>query len=298
MGPPTSARLRTKLLRASGIVAAIAASGLLAIALAVTGCASTPRVPEADRLPAYDDAPWARVLDAAVVGEEGLVDYAELAEGTPARDDLTLYLNAVARFGPESTPNAFATEADRLAYHLNAYNAFMLQKWLEKGAATADADERVGWLTWFFDRFAMDGGSESMHALEQGLIRPTYGDARIHFALVCGALSCPPLLDEPYRGPELDRQFRNVATRWLQAPDGLVVGDDGTVTASRILDWYAGDFDGGEPFDSLADMFEAYLPAGPRRDAAVAAADAGELRFMGYDWTINSPAASAADAGG
>ena len=133
-----------------------------------------------------------------------------------------------------------------------------------------------------------------MHSLEQNLIRPTYEDARIHFALVCGALSCPPLLDEPYRGPELDRQFREVAARWLQAPDGLVVAEDGTVTASKILDWYRGDFDGGEPFYSLAGMFAEYLPPGSRRDAAVAAAKAGGLEFMSYDWTINSPAAAKA----
>ena len=290
--PPSRPRVRAA--RRGGHVAATAWATLFALTLSLSGCASTPKVPEADRLGAYDDAPWARVLEASVLGDEGLVDYAKLAEGTAARDDLTLYLNAVARFGPEATPGAFPDEADRLAYHLNAYNAFMLQKWLEKGAATADADDKVGWLTWFFDRFAMDGGGTSMDGLEQRLIRPTYGDARIHFALVCGALSCPPLLDEPYRGPELDRQFRDVATRWLQAPDGLVAADDGTVTVSRILDWYGGDFDGGEPFDSLADLFAAYLPAGPRRDAAVAAAEAGDLRFMGYDWTINSPAAAAA----
>ena len=285
-------------LRVSGVAAAFASLALLALALLSSGCASVPEVPAADRPDAYTDEPYARVLSAVVVGEDGLVDYTRLAEGSPAREDLTLYLNAVGRFGPETTPEAFPTEADRLAYHLNAYNAFMLEKWAQEGAATADPDDKVGWLTWFFARFAMDGGGTSMDGLEQRLIRPTYGDARIHFALVCGALSCPPLLAEPYRGPELDRQFRDVATRWLQAPDGLVVAEDGTVTASKILDWYRKDFDGGEPFDSLADMLAGYLPAGPRRDAAVAAAEAGNLEFMSYDWTINSPAAASAKRAG
>lgn len=258
------------------------------------GCASTPRVAEADRLLAYDDAPFARVLAASVVGDDGLIRYANLAEGTAARADLTVYLNAVARFGPRTTPEAFPKEADRLAYHLNAYNAFMIQKWLEKGAATATADEKVGWLTWFFDRFAMDGASISMDGLEQRLIRPTYRDARIHFALVCGALSCPPLHDEPFRGDQLDDQIADVAKRWFQAPDGLVVGSDGTVRTSAILKWYRSDFDNDEPFGSLADMFALYVPEGPRRDAAVKAAREGELRFLPYDWTINSPQAARA----
>ena len=276
-----------RVLRLAALTAACSA-GLL-----IPGCASVPDVPEARQLEAYSDEPYARALAVSVVGRDGLVDYAKLE--AEARADLNLYLDAVARFGPETTPEAFPTEADRLAYHLNAYNAFMLAKWLDEGAATADADEGVNWGTWFIlPRFGMDGGGTTMHSLEQGLIRPEYQDARIHFALVCGALSCPPLLGRPYRGGELDRQLQDAATRWLQAPDGLVVADDGTVTASKILDWYREDFDEGEPFDSLADMFATYLPAGPRRDAAVAAAEAGELAFMDYDWTINSPEAAAA----
>ena len=161
-------------------------------------------------------------------------------------------------------------------------------------AATADPDDKVGWLTWFFDRFAMDGGSTSMDGLEQRLIRPTYDDARIHFALVCGALSCPPLLPEPFEGDRLDAQFADVATRWFQAEDGLVVEADGTVMTSAILKWYRKDFDGEKPFDSFADMFATYLPEGPRRTAAVRAARDGTLRFLPYDWTINTPSAARA----
>ena len=297
---PDHPRARRRLLRLGGAsaLAGSAAAGLFAVTLLGVGCASVPKVPEADRPVAYTDEPWARVLSAVVVGEDGLVEYAKLAEGSPARADLKVYLNAVGRFGPKTTPEAFPTEADRLAYHLNAYNAFMLEKWAREGGATADPDDKVGWVTWFLAGFALDGGRRSMHGLEQRLIRPTYRDARIHFALVCGALSCPPLLAEPYRGADLDAQFADVATRWFQAPDGLVVAEDGTVTVSRILDWYDGDFDGGEPFDSFADLFATYLPPGPRRDAAVAAAEAGELEFMGYDWTINSPAAARAQTAG
>jgi hypothetical protein len=258
---------------------------LLALAFLATGCTRTIEIAANRQLPRYDDAPYARVLDVAVV--DGLVDYSQITG--EVEDDLNQYLDAVARFGPESTPDQFATRDDELAYYLNAYNALMIRLWLDEGAATADGDEGVNWGTWFITKgFRVDGDSTSLHSLEQGLIRPDYDEPRIHFALVCGALSCPPLLDEPFRGDRLDEQLDELGRRWLQEPDGLTIDDDGDVRLSRIFDWYRGDFD---TMGGLAGVIERYLPEGERRDRAVAAARDGELDFQSYDWTINDPAA-------
>ena len=260
--------------------------GLLLVA---AGCRSVPELPAAQRPTAYTAAPYAAVLSAAV--RDGLVDYGAITGDVATQ--LDRYLYAVGIYGPETTPEAFPTEAHRHAYHLNAYNAFMLKKWLDEGAASADADARVGWATWFIlDRFPRDGGRTTMHSLEQGLIRPTYKDPRDHFALVCGALSCPPLLDEPFTADRLDAQLDALGRAWLAEPDGLRLDADGGVSMSKIFDWYRGDFDdtGG-----LAGMVKRYVPAGdPRRAAAVRALEAGEMKFQRYDWTINSPAAAEA----
>lgn len=258
----------------------------LAMLILMVGCGSTPKVPAQDRLNAYSDEPYAAVLDAAVV--EGNVNYAAI---TPQLEDqLNIYLNAVARFGPEQTPEQFPTVDAELAYYLNAYNALMLKLWLDKGARDADRDDHVQWLTWFtLPQWKVDGNSMNLHHLEQRLIRPRYEEPRIHAALVCGAVDCPPLRDEPYTSEKLEQQLSDQMNTWLTDPsnDGLQIRDDGKVYLSAIFGWYRDDFRATGGLDA---MLSRYLPdEDPRKSQALDAAKNNRLNFMSYDWSINLP---------
>lgn len=277
---------------------------LLALYLICPGCASAPDIPPAYALDTYDDAPYAKVLDAAV--RDGLVDYAAItAPPAPApgsqdnhadtpRDyssldgQLDLYLDAVARFGPESTPDLFPTEDDQLAYYLNAYNAIMLRLWLDKGARTADADDGVVWWTWFtVNQWKIDQRTMSLDYLEQRLIRPTFKEARIHAALVCGAIDCPPLRDEPFVGESLDAQLDGQMRDWLNGPaeNAIEIRDNGKVYLAKILGWYRDDF---RPDGGLEAVIETYVDqADPRKAPALEALRNNKIKFQGYDWSIN-----------
>ncbi|MEM8738131.1 MAG: DUF547 domain-containing protein [Planctomycetota bacterium] len=258
--------------------------------LGLVGCAAAPQMPPDVRLPTYSAEPFAAVLDASV--RDGLIDYAAIVDEPDTLDDLDgkldIYLNALARFGPERTPELFPTEADELAYYLNAYNAVMLRLWLDKGARQADGDEKVFWGTWFtVNQWRIDGRSMSLDYLEQRLIRPRYEEPRIHAALVCGAVDCPPMLDEPFVGERLDEQLDGRMRAWLHDPaeDGLRVTEDGRVYLSRIFGWYRDDFRESGGFEA---MIEQYLDdSDPRKAVALAAIRENRLRFLRYDWTIN-----------
>ena len=82
-------------------------------------------VPRSERLMTYSDEPYRRVLAACV--RDGLVDYYRLR--AEYGDELDQYLDAIGRFGPNSTPDLFPTRDSQLAYYLNAYNALMLRRW-------------------------------------------------------------------------------------------------------------------------------------------------------------------------
>ncbi|MEM6749827.1 MAG: DUF547 domain-containing protein [Planctomycetota bacterium] len=241
-------------------------------------------VPPDRRLAAYSVEPYAEVLAAAVERESGLVDYAVLPGRLEGR--LDMYLDALARFGPETTPERFAGTDARLAYYLNAYNAAMLRLWLDEGAGDGDPDRDVAWLTWFSTRrFVVDGRARSLDDLEHGIVRGRFDDPRIHFALVCGAVSCPPLLAEPFDPARLDAQLDGLGRRWLMQDDGLVVDDDGRVRASFLFAWYAGDFD---DWGGLAGVIERYVDEGdPRKARALEAARSGRVSSLPYDWSIN-----------
>ncbi len=117
------------------------------------------------------------------------------------------------------------------------------------------------------------------------MIRPTFKEPLVHMALVCGAMGCPPLLEEPFVGERLDEQLDGLARRWLLEPDGLRVDEDGTVWCSRIFLWYRADFD---TLGGLPGVLERYLdPTDPRRQLAIRAAREGTIQFMEYDWSIN-----------
>lgn len=266
---------------------------LLTLALCLTatvGCASAPDVPPELALDDYSVEPYAAVLDASV--RDGLVDYAAITDRPDTMDDLDgqldIYLNAIARFGPESTPDQFETRDDELAYYLNAYNAIMLRLWLDKGARTADADDGVQWLTWFtINQWKIDQRSMSLDYLEQRLIRPDYEEARIHAALVCGAIDCPPLRDEPFVGDRLDEQLDEQMRAWLNNPaeNAIEISDDGTIKLAAILGWYRDDF---RPGGGLPAVFKKYLDdSDPRKEKVLAALENNEIKFQGYDWSIN-----------
>ena len=81
----------------------------------------------------------------ADLAPEAQADGAELAHLTDAQLPTALrisrklrnFVDAVGRFGPNSSPESFETEEDELAFYLNAYNALMFRKWLD-GKAGSD----------------------------------------------------------------------------------------------------------------------------------------------------------------
>ncbi|MEM9914772.1 MAG: DUF547 domain-containing protein [Planctomycetota bacterium] len=277
------------------------AAPLLSAALLLIGCASGPSVPPEVALSTYDDGPYAAVL--AEVIRDGNVDYrafdyfqafdskpgvTSAAAFAGLDGQLEIYLDAVARFGPESTPELFPTEDDQLAYYLNAYNAIMIRLWLDNGARTASDNARVQWGWWFtVNQWAIDRRTMSLDFLEQRLIRPRFNEARIHGALVCGAVDCPPLLDEPYVGDRLNDQLDGIMRAWLNTPaeNAIEIRDNGDIRLAAIFGWYRDDF---RPTGGLDAMIETHLDDNdPRKAQVLQAFDDKKIKFQGYDWTIN-----------
>lgn len=114
---------------------------------------------------------------------------------------------------------------EKLAFLINAYNAFTLRLILDHRPLASIRDipssER-----WDAVRWVLAGRTVSLNQIEHELIRPNFAEPRIHFALVCAAVGCPPLRTEAYTGAELEEQLtdqsRYVHThpRWFNYEDG------------------------------------------------------------------------------
>ena len=87
------------------------------------------------------------------------------------------------------------------------------------------------------------------HAILRGgdpALVATYGpfhEPRIHLALVCAAMGCPPLRNEPYAGERLDAQLDDQVRRFLRNPQKFRIDrGNGRVYLSSIFKWFGGDF--------------------------------------------------------
>lgn len=224
-------------------------------------------------------ARFGRVLTTFV--KDGLVDYAKLKA---APGELDAYLREVA-----AVPAAeFArwAEADRLALLINLYNAQTLRLIINHYPLKSIRD--IGTLpgaAWREPIVRQGGQLMTLDHLENKIIRVDYREPRIHFALVCAAVSCPPLRSEPYIGARLNTQLDEQTRVFLAtAEQNRFDANDGTLHLSPIFKWYEQDFT--TPAGSLAAYVKPFLP-GAQRSALTDPAKV-KVKFTDYDWALNA----------
>lgn len=111
-------------------------------------------------------------------------------------------------------------------------------------------------------------------------------DARIHFALNCGANSCPPI--RVYRDDNIDRAL-NLATRAFIKQDSNLHVDmkSNTITLSKLFDWYSVDF--GSTNDEVLQFIVRQLDGNIQADQIeqLIASNKYKIKYSTYDWDLN-----------
>jgi hypothetical protein len=97
-------------------------------------------------------------------------------------------------------------------------------------------------------------------------------DHRIHFALNCGAASCPPIA---FYKPEDIRAQLDVAAAAYLTGECIYDSHKNTVTVPRILLWFRGDFGGRKGILQLLQIHEV-IPPGQKPS----------IRYKVYDWSL------------
>jgi hypothetical protein len=227
---------------------------------------------------------WSALLARWVAN--GRVDYAGLKrDGQPALDAYLAALSAACGADYERW-----TRAERIAFWLNAYNAFTIQLILRHYPIASIQD--IGWLPGaaFRERFipmpGLKGATISLDDIEHGTLRSGFREPRIHFALVCASLGCPPLRGEAYRGVDLDRQLDEQARTFLHDPaKNRVDVTAKTLYLSPIFKWSRRDFE--DAAGSVSAFVSRYLDDGTTHVADF------DVEFLDYDWSLNDRAGGA-----
>jgi hypothetical protein len=214
-------------------------------------------------------------LVAEHVNADGFVDYAGLA-GHAAK--LDAYIDSLATVTLDNLGRD-----EHLALLINAYNAFTLRLILDhlpvQSIRDIPAKER-----WDGERWVLAGETYSLNQIEHELVRPNFREPRIHFALVCASIGCPPLRSEAYTGDRLEQQledqtrFTHGNERWLRYERG-----NATIELTALYQWYAGDFE--QVAGSVLEYAARYDD-----DLAtdLAAGHSPAIRYLNYDWSLNA----------
>lgn len=205
--------------------------------------------------------------------DNGQVDY----PGLQADDRFAAYLSQLDRIDP----NALPTEKDRLAFWINAYNAFAIKGILD-GFSPATT---VGRYRYFIGReYQVGGKTVDLYDLERKILIDRFREPRIHFAIVCASASCPKLQPWAYQGDQLEAQLDLAAREFLN--DQTKNRFDRTrkiAYLSKICDWFAEDF--AAKAGSLQRYVAQYMS--DRVLAQELLVMPYRIEFLEYDWSLN-----------
>uniref|UniRef100_A0A7S0WST3 DEP domain-containing protein n=2 Tax=Pyramimonas obovata TaxID=1411642 RepID=A0A7S0WST3_9CHLO len=234
---------------------------------------------------------------------EGLVDYAAMAEDRKYRD----FQEAICEF--QRVDIQGLDHNAKLAFFINLYNLVVLHAFTELGVPTSSIQRSK-----YFDeaKYIVGGFTLSLTDIENGILRANrkapyhfgkqFGgdrvavevlplkqcEPRIHFALNCGAKSCPPI--KSFTKTAVLEELRIVAMAFLEGDDNCRVDEkDGFLYLSMIFKWYAEDF-GSSSLDVA--KFVVQFLRGAKKEALQRMIDANNVKrkFLTYDWSTNAKA--------
>jgi hypothetical protein len=217
---------------------------------------------------------WTKVLKKN--SKDGFVRYKSVKEDP---SDLDAFLGYVAKFSPESKPEAFPKREDRFAYAINAYNAYVVKGVIDH--YPCESVKSIGTIPYdFFKKFEYPFGGKS-YTLEawETKAREEFGDPRIHFALNCASLGCPRLPDEAFEPARIDEQLAREAKKFVNE-ERNVKAEGGKAKLSSIFKWYRSDFEKWlESKGKAKDLLVAVQEFGGKAE--------GDVEFVDYDWNLN-----------
>lgn len=201
-------------------------------------------------------------------------------------------MEELAEIDPGKIKEQINTQEEILSFWINLYNGLSQYKLHSKPMLYKSRSN-------FFSEelFTVAGKSMSLDDIEHGILRKGMSkyskgyfknlfrddwfdpyqaqhlDWRIHFALNCGATSCPPIrIYEPesvYK--QLNENTRDFLSRYVRYNKA-----DETVYVPKVMDWYSGDFGGNEGVEDILRK-NGYIPA---------AADV-RIKYSDYDWSMD-----------
>lgn len=203
------------------------------------------------------------------VSSSGNVDYKGFKADITKFDDYLVELR-------DHAPMKDWSSNEKKAFYINCYNAYMIKFILTKYPVASPKDVKFsGKDVWHFRMVQVGPQKYDLTQIEDNILR-RMGDPRIHFAINCGAKSCPKLLNEAYNPEKLSGQLTSVTKKFLANKTHNELSPK-KVKISKIFDWYGDDFkkDG----ETIIKFLNKYSDVTISPDA--------KIEFKEYNWQLN-----------
>ena len=213
-----------------------------------------------------------------------------------------------------------ATRDERKAFWINIYNVLVIH-----GLVAYEVEKSVQEIHGTFERMAyvIGGLRYSLADIEHGILRSNRAhhgirrshrthhivpgvrfskrdprirhvlqehDPRIHFAIVCGSNSCPPV--GIYQSNVRDEQLNLAAKNFLNSDAVTLNRSEMSVSLARISKWYSSDFGGswatlGNQAHVLRYISSFLLDAEDKEFILTLAKDL-KIEYQEWDWSLNA----------
>lgn len=208
------------------------------------------------------------------VDETGKVNYKGFKSD---HEKLKKYLNLLS----SSVPNDKWSEKEKLAYWINAYNAFTVELILKHYPVKSIKD--IGGLVkipgisspWDIKFIKIGNEEYDLSSIEHQILRKKFNEPRIHFAINCASYSCPRLRNEAFTADKLESQLQDQAKKFVNdSRKNHITANN--LELSQIFNWFKGDF-----------TKEKKLIAYIQQYTSVKINPNAKVSYIDYDWSLN-----------
>ena len=178
----------------------------------------------------------------------------------------------------QADPADLKTQNEKLSFWINAYNLLTIDMVIQR-----DVQDSLKEAAFFkgnvfkANAWTLAGEKLTLEEITRKKLRPLE-DHRFRFALACGAISCPDLMQNPYPADDrLPHMLGNQTRIFLQDSErGLRNDGHGHLNASQVVNWMRKDFK--KPFQ-IVDFLTDYFPNIPEH---------AHVHYLDFDWTVNA----------
>ena len=215
-------------------------------------------------VPVIDHSQWNELLQKHV-SDQGNVNYKGFKADQVKFD---AYLKMLSNNPPKDSWGKNET----LAYWMNVYNAYTVKLILNNYPTQSIKDISRPWN----ERFIKIGEKwYTLNDVEHRIIRKM-DEPRIHFALVCAAVSCPRLYNRAFTAEDLEADLELLTKGFLSDTSKNEFTED-TIKISKIFKWYGSDFKNDD--SDLIVFFNQY--------SDIKISSKAKKSYKDYNWSLN-----------